>query len=98
MKCTVVVAMAVMLAAAAAMAQDKKEESPKADAPTGATPTKINFNARRCASVAGQANARIKTEQLAAEYDDGSRWEALQSRLHQKLPRRGVAGAQHNIA
>src|ERR1051325_79256 len=98
MKCTVVVAMAVMLAAAAAMAQDKKEESPKADAPTGATPTKINFNARRCASVAGQANARIKTEQLAAEYDDGSRWDALQSRLTQILRSCDLPDPPSNIA
>lgn len=52
-------------------AQDGKEGG----GPTGATPTKINFLERKCGT--------ITTEELAAKYDDGANWSALQDHLAQ---------------
>lgn len=80
----IALALASVLAATAAAAQDKED---KPEAPTGATPTKITFDERRCSSVvdASKPPTRLKTGDLAADYDDGSRWPALQDRLRQIL-------------
>ena len=68
-----VVAIALILSATAALAQDKKDEKAEVTAPSGATPTKITFTQRSCATG--------DTEQLAAQYDDGSKWSELQDEL-----------------